>query len=141
MGFDDNGDLHSIPQIIPNYIPALEDIALFLLKCVNASDSYEFTFRLASEVDYTREKPCFEMICRHLAWFYRLDEVPVWKIAPLLVQNHYNSKIVAAGVPESDTEQWKLEHILLPFTKKRSFLITSRYKAYKQIFPTFDSGE
>eukprot|EP01128_Nolandella_sp_AFSM9_P005016 TRINITY_DN236_c0_g2_i3.p1 TRINITY_DN236_c0_g2~~TRINITY_DN236_c0_g2_i3.p1 ORF type:complete len:769 (-),score=128.83 TRINITY_DN236_c0_g2_i3:126-2432(-) len=94
LEFDEYGALCTIPQIVANYVPALEDLAIFLL-------------RLATQVDFSNEKPCLKMICRHLAWFYRLDS------------SHRNSKVVEEGVDPKETEQWKLQHILLPFACKR----------------------
>jgi len=49
--------LDSLPVLLDDYTPCIHGLPLFLL-------------RLATEVDWTEEKPCFHGVCRELASFY-----------------------------------------------------------------------
>lgn len=49
--------LDTLPELLENFVPSLHGLALFLL-------------RLATEIDWTEERPCFDGICRELASFY-----------------------------------------------------------------------
>ncbi|XP_011496645.1 PREDICTED: DNA mismatch repair protein Mlh1 [Ceratosolen solmsi marchali] len=54
---DKKGYLKSLPILLENYIPSQGEIPLYLL-------------RLSTEVNWTKEKPCFNDVCRETAKFY-----------------------------------------------------------------------
>lgn len=56
-----DGELETLPSIIPSYLPLMSHLPLFIV-------------RLASEVNYEDEKQCFKLICTELAsYFSRLS--------------------------------------------------------------------
>ncbi|XP_058799424.1 DNA mismatch repair protein Mlh1 [Phymastichus coffea] len=54
---DKKGQLKSLPILLENYFPNPAELPLYLL-------------RLSTEVDWSKEKPCFHDICRETARFY-----------------------------------------------------------------------
>ncbi|CRK99199.1 CLUMA_CG012507, isoform A [Clunio marinus] len=52
-----NGDLESLPQLLPMHVPNISYLPIFII-------------RLATEVDYEEEKYCFKSIIKELASFY-----------------------------------------------------------------------
>lgn len=53
----DDGEIESLPVIIPSYMPLMSHLPLFLI-------------RMACEVNYNDEKVCFKSICKELASYY-----------------------------------------------------------------------
>ena len=62
LEIDENGDLHTIPQLLDGYIPFFGGLHIFLL-------------RLATEVDWDEEEPCFNNMAEELARVSILDEI------------------------------------------------------------------
>jgi hypothetical protein len=56
---DAAGNIVTLPQLIPGYVPIMQLLPMFLL-------------RLTTEVNWSAEAPCLEGICRELAAFYCL---------------------------------------------------------------------
>ena len=57
-----DGRFAALPQLIDGYVPPLNGLPSFVR-------------RLADEVDWTNEQPCFDGLARQLAEFYRMDHV------------------------------------------------------------------
>jgi len=60
MTIDKDGNLLTLPQILPSYIPEIGLLATFIL-------------RLGTEVEWEEEQSCFEGLARELAEFYSLQ--------------------------------------------------------------------
>lgn len=88
----EHGDLLTLPQLIPKYIPPLEKLPLFIL-------------RLCSEVDWSEEQPCFKGICEQLASFYKMD--PISDVEQKENPAYLDSK-------DHSSLAWKIEHSLFP---------------------------
>ena len=58
----EDGGLCSLPQLVDGYVPPMLGLPLFV-------------WRLATQVDWSQEQPCFEGITRQLAAFYRVDNL------------------------------------------------------------------
>ncbi|KAF6208436.1 hypothetical protein GE061_016892 [Apolygus lucorum] len=80
----DDQHLRSIPLLLENYIPDLSRLPGYLL-------------RLACDVDWTAEEPCFRGICRETARFFSYC-------------NHYD---------DYDKYKWNMEHVVYPAMKKQ----------------------
>lgn len=61
VSIDEKGHLHSLPQLIPKYLPPLHRLP-------------EFLFKLAVQVNWEEEIDCLHSISRVIAWFYSLCE-------------------------------------------------------------------
>uniref|UniRef100_A0A6B2L7V0 DNA mismatch repair protein Mlh1 C-terminal domain-containing protein n=1 Tax=Arcella intermedia TaxID=1963864 RepID=A0A6B2L7V0_9EUKA len=59
LTIDDEGQLLTLPQILPGYVPEIGALATFIL-------------RLSTEVDWEEEQTCFETLCREFAEFYSI---------------------------------------------------------------------
>ncbi|XP_059144624.1 DNA mismatch repair protein Mlh1-like isoform X2 [Physella acuta] len=57
----ENGNLLTLPMLLENYVPPLDELPLYLL-------------RLATEVDWESEKECFQSFCEETAQFYALKK-------------------------------------------------------------------
>jgi len=60
ISIDSEGFLQGLPELVENYAPPLLMLPTFLL-------------RLALEVDFTREKECFQGVAEELARFYHVQ--------------------------------------------------------------------
>lgn len=60
IAIDEEGFLQALPELVENYSPPMLMLPTFLL-------------RLALEVDYTREKECFQGVAEELARFYQVQ--------------------------------------------------------------------
>ncbi|KAL7572827.1 hypothetical protein ACA910_014681 [Epithemia clementina (nom. ined.)] len=69
--------LTALPVLLDNYVPCLHGLPLFLL-------------RLATEVDWTEEKPCFRGICRELGSFYAAMPSTTEQGGGNLLPHHYH---------------------------------------------------
>ncbi|NP_001154957.1 mutL homolog 1 [Nasonia vitripennis] len=65
---DKNGNLKSLPYILEKYFPSPGELPLYIL-------------RLSTEVNWSKEKPCFRAICRETARFYSKVDTAIdsWK--------------------------------------------------------------
>lgn len=61
LEIDETGNLKSLPLLLDEYRPCLDHLPLLLIK-------------LAGEVDWEEEKPCFQTLCRTMAGFYAVKE-------------------------------------------------------------------
>ena len=66
LEIDENGDLHTIPQLLEGYIPFFGGLPIFLL-------------RLATEVDWDEEEPCFQNVAEELARVNMLVIIGPWE--------------------------------------------------------------
>lgn len=82
---DQNKNLCSIPLLLDKYMPDISRLPNYIL-------------RLACDVDWKSEEPCFRSICRETARFYSFVDT---------VNSH-----------EGHDWKWTTEHILLPAIKK-----------------------
>ncbi|XP_043272183.1 DNA mismatch repair protein Mlh1 isoform X2 [Venturia canescens] len=83
INIDKRGNIKSLPVLLDKYIPYEAELPLYIL-------------RLATEVDWTAEKVCFDGICRETAKFY----------------SHVNTS--------NEAQDWKhvVEHVLYPAIKE-----------------------
>lgn len=56
---DESGKILSLPVVLDNHVPPMEGLPMYIL-------------RLATEVDWDRERECFETFCRETANFYAM---------------------------------------------------------------------
>lgn len=94
--------LESIPILIENYEPDLNDLPLFLIK-------------LATEVDWKDEKECFDSICRQIGVFYSLKNKLIKK--PIDMNQ---SQLQSSGKPQ---DEWIIEHVI--YNSFRNMLLIS----------------
>lgn len=59
LEIDKEGNVISLPYLLENYIPPLQGLPIYIL-------------RLASDVDWTTEKECFEGVCKETSEFYAM---------------------------------------------------------------------
>uniref|UniRef100_A0A672V3U4 DNA mismatch repair protein MLH1 n=1 Tax=Strigops habroptila TaxID=2489341 RepID=A0A672V3U4_STRHB len=93
LEIDEEGNLVGLPLLIDNYVPPLEGLPMFVL-------------RLATEVNWDEEKPCFESLSKELALFYSIRKQYVIDEA-----NPTNSQTEDS---DSGSTKWKwtVEHVL-----------------------------
>lgn len=100
MEIDSDGNLTSIPLILDNFSPPIEGLPIFVL-------------RLATEVDWEKEKECFDGVCREIARFYSRicsDAVACSNLAPDSLDQ-----------PEPEEDQgwkWVIEHVIYAALRK-----------------------
>jgi DNA mismatch repair protein MLH1 len=98
------GNLLALPQLIPKYIPPLENLPMFLLNlCVN--------------VDWSDEQPCLGGIARQLAEFYAL---------PIISSEEELENPSFLDPKNTNSRPWILENMIFPalrsdFTPLKSF--------------------
>ncbi|XP_057287460.1 DNA mismatch repair protein Mlh1 isoform X2 [Pezoporus wallicus] len=93
LEIDEEGNLVGLPLLIESYVPPLEGLPMFIL-------------RLATEVNWDEEKPCFESLSKELALFYSIRKQYVIGEA-----NPTNSQ--AEGSDSGSTKwKWTVEHVL-----------------------------
>lgn len=108
---NDEGELESIPLLLPGYNPSLNKLPLFLV-------------RLGVQVDWESEKSCFETFLRELAFFYAPKPIT---IADDVKEATENRQLQHAVFPAT-------RHYLLPTEKmlKRDFIqVTSLENLYR----------
>ncbi|KAM9025262.1 DNA mismatch repair protein Mlh1 isoform 1-T1 [Ara ararauna] len=93
LEIDEEGNLIGLPLLIDSYVPPLEGLPMFIL-------------RLATEVNWDEEKPCFESLSKELALFYSIRKQYVTDEA-----NPTNSQTEGS---DSGSAKWKwtVEHVL-----------------------------
>jgi len=95
---DEDGQLLTLPQIIPNYIPDICSLATFIL-------------RLGTEIDWTEEQACFDTLSREFAEFYCLQ----YEDEPEPVEGEDD-----VAVNQSAKERmWTIEHVFFPAFRQR----------------------
>lgn len=86
LDIDSQGMLRTLPQLLPDHEPSIHSLP-------------EFVFRLATEVNWEEEEPCFESVAQVLARWYGEMRYP----------------------GNSEREALVLEHVLFPATKATTF--------------------
>merc|ERR1711879_1036018 len=82
----------TLPQLIPNYVPPLENIPAFILN-------------LCAQVDWSEEQACFKGILEQLATFYCMNTIT--DAEQRENPSYLDPKDHASPV-------WKIEHMLFP---------------------------
>lgn len=92
MEIDKDGNLHTLPMLLDNYIPNLEGLPMFVL-------------RLATEVDWDSEKPCFSTFASEVAEFYRVKKT-----------FSDPQEFPGSSQDEESTTDWRwiVEHVIYP---------------------------
>ncbi|XP_010009050.1 PREDICTED: DNA mismatch repair protein Mlh1-like, partial [Nestor notabilis] len=93
LEIDEEGNLIGLPLLIDNYVPPLEGLPMFIL-------------RLATEVNWDEEKPCFESLSKELALFY--------SIRKQYMTDEANPTSSQTEDSDSGSTKWKwtVEHVL-----------------------------
>ncbi|TFK41668.1 DNA binding protein [Crucibulum laeve] len=96
LNISESGTVNSLPLLLPDYIPNLDNLPSFLM-------------RLGPQVDWTSEKECFDTFLRELAYFYTPG--PSLSLTP------------AGGASEEDkthekAERWQIQHVVFPAMRK-----------------------
>lgn len=87
LEIDDEGKLVGLPMLLDHYIPAMEGLPMFIL-------------RLATEVNWDREKECFRDFAVECSHFYS-------------IRKHYTLESDAEEPQDAEMSwQWKVEHVL-----------------------------
>ncbi|XP_073729677.1 DNA mismatch repair protein Mlh1 [Misgurnus anguillicaudatus] len=87
LEIDDEGKLVGLPMLLDNYIPAMEGLPMFIL-------------RLATEVNWDREKECFHDFAVECSHFYSIRKL-------------YTLESDAEEPQDAEMSwQWKVEHVL-----------------------------
>lgn len=100
MELDSDGNLVSIPLLLDNFSPPMEGLPMFVL-------------RLATEVDWDKEKECFQGVCKETAHFYS-------RIASEAVSC---SSLTPDSLDETESEEvhdwrWVIEHVIYAALRK-----------------------
>ncbi|KAF8899820.1 DNA mismatch repair protein MutL [Gymnopilus junonius] len=98
LNISDDGHVESIPLLLRDYIPNLDNLPNFLM-------------RLGPQVDWMSEAECFETFLRELAYFYT-PTLPTPTSADVQEKDQYKA------------ERWQIQHILFP--AMRRYLIPSK---------------
>ncbi|KAG8192978.1 hypothetical protein JTE90_028099 [Oedothorax gibbosus] len=88
MEVDEEGNLLTLPLLLDNYDPSLLNLPNLIL-------------RLASDVEWSSEKECFETFCQEMSEFYAVPEKPLHQSEENEIQN-----------------KWMVEHIIYATAKK-----------------------
>ncbi|MBW0505434.1 hypothetical protein O181_045149 [Austropuccinia psidii MF-1] len=91
LSIDQDGHLQTLPMILPDYVPNMEKLPLFLV-------------RVAVECDWTDELTCFSNVLREVAFFYAPGGLP--------------SDLEESGNSEDDFDKEQLQQILFPAMKR-----------------------
>lgn len=100
MEIDADGNLTSIPLLLDNFSPPIDGIPIFVL-------------RLATEIDWDKEKDCFEGICKETARFYSRIASELGACSSLTPDS--------LDQPDSEDEQdwkWVIEHVIYAALRK-----------------------
>ncbi|TRY55895.1 hypothetical protein DNTS_029136 [Danionella cerebrum] len=87
LEIDEEGNLTGLPMLLDNYIPAMEGLPMFIL-------------RLATEVNWDKEKECFHGFSVECSHFYSIRKCYTLEVDPEETQDVEKSW------------QWKVEHVL-----------------------------
>ena len=88
---DANGNLLTLPQVVDNYVPPIEELPLFCL-------------RLITEVDWEQEADCLNGICMEIGRFYSL----------LPLSKDHEAAFEAEDPYDHHSRAWKIQHVLFP---------------------------
>ncbi|XP_052682179.1 DNA mismatch repair protein Mlh1-like [Crassostrea angulata] len=101
MELDEDGNLCTLPLLLDHYIPNMEGLPMFVL-------------RLATEVNWDKEKECFHTFCKETSEFYCFK--------PSMFQDLQSETEGSKDgeVSEEKTWKWTVEHTL--FSAFRNFL-------------------
>ncbi|EAU81492.2 DNA binding protein [Coprinopsis cinerea okayama7 len=107
MDITEEGDIQSIPLLLRDYIPNLDGLPGFLM-------------RLGPQVEWNKEKECFESFLRELAYFYTPLTFPE---DIRLGRAKGDSEMDGTRAEEEDkerekAERWQIEHVLFPAMRK-----------------------
>ncbi|KAK1945721.1 DNA mismatch repair protein Mlh1 [Phytophthora citrophthora] len=100
LDIDSQGMLRTLPQLLPDHEPSIHSLP-------------EFVFRLATEVNWEEEEPCFENVAQVLARWYGEMRYP----------------------GNSEREALVLEHVLFPATKATTFCPSNELNDTQLITP------
>ncbi|CAL1275114.1 unnamed protein product [Larinioides sclopetarius] len=92
---DEDGNLLTLPLLLDNYDPPLINLPSLIL-------------RIASDVEWSSEKECFESFCREMAAFYAVPE-------KYFRQGNYSNVEDTNG---KTTLNWTIEHVIYAAIKK-----------------------
>lgn len=98
---DENGNLCTLPLLLDHYIPNMEGLPMFVL-------------RLATEVNWDKEKDCFHTFCKETSEFY------CFKASMFQDLQSETESSKDGEVSEEKTWKWTVEHTL--FSAFRNFL-------------------
>ncbi|TRY77943.1 hypothetical protein TCAL_10900 [Tigriopus californicus] len=101
MEIDKDQKLHSIPMLLADYVPSLDELPLFIM-------------RLATEVNWDEEQACFDSFCRETARFYAFK-------ADTASRYDADQHNLTQDVPE---DHWKfvVEQVIFHHAKKSLYL-------------------
>uniref|UniRef100_A0A673JI72 DNA mismatch repair protein MLH1 n=1 Tax=Sinocyclocheilus rhinocerous TaxID=307959 RepID=A0A673JI72_9TELE len=92
LEIDEEGNLTGLPMLLDNYTPAMEGLPMFIL-------------RLATEVNWDREKECFHDFGIECSHFYSIRKQ--YTLEPDAEEPQENQM-----KPKKMSWQWKVEHVL-----------------------------
>ncbi len=131
FGISDMGDIESIPLLLPGYMPDLDKLPLCKHSHLNLALAARadpppptlaaVLVRLALQVNWTEEKPCFETFLREVAYFYSLAPSPLAdgaeaEGAPVSASQAEERAEEAAQRDERDKRQ--VQHVIWPTAKQ-----------------------
>jgi len=110
-----SGDVQSLPLLLRDYIPNLDNLPSFLM-------------RLGPQVDWTSEKECFETILREIAYFYtpltfHEDPSQARPSSPRALSEERidvedDSVGNRDGKEQENAERWQIQHVVFPAMRK-----------------------
>ena len=93
---DDGLHLEALPMLLEDYEPELIELPMFIM-------------RLATEVNWKKEKSCFESICTELSLFYSVKNYNTES------SNSDQDEVVTSKNNDSKpTKLWVIEHVIFP---------------------------
>ncbi len=113
--------LETLPMLMEDYEPDLVDLPMFMI-------------RLATEVDWSEEKPCFDGICRELAVFFSIKNLNYSKAGQ--GEASTGEKSSASGSQKQPDDNWIIEHIL--YSAYRNMLLPSNENEKQTFFKLVD---
>lgn len=87
IGIDSKGCLYSIPVLLENYVPPLDGLPMFVLM-------------LATRVNYTEEKACFQTVATELAEFYAIRPPKTLLPPPVVKQSAHTEPLMKTVIFE-----------------------------------------
>ncbi|KDQ10268.1 hypothetical protein BOTBODRAFT_36380 [Botryobasidium botryosum FD-172 SS1] len=96
---NENGELESLPMLLPEYTPNLDRLPLFLM-------------RLGPQVDWSSEAGCFRTFFQELAFFYIPGPMPDDP------EESQQPQEDGANRTAETLERWQIQHVLFPAMKK-----------------------
>jgi len=101
LTISDSGLVESLPLLLRDYIPNLDNLPSFLM-------------RLGPQVDWSSEAECFDTFLRELAYFY----------TPFRSPSKQSTKEDIEEEDQCKAERWEIQHILFP--AMRQYLIAPK---------------